>query len=117
MKADCRDSPLIRNTLGGKVIEIYSLMSTVEVAHSDMNDTPLEGRSVIGGHIDPLRMQGQCCVTERNACAAALGDKAWEAVVIAHWSLNLPRINMIGTSSGPGYTRHCGRQQAFKPAW
>ncbi|BCQ07745.1 hypothetical protein JMUB5695_01167 [Mycobacterium heckeshornense] len=76
MKTDSSDPPLVRNSLGGKLIEVDSLMGTVKVACSDVNHTPLKGRSVVGWHVDALRMQGQRGVTERKAGGAVPGDKA-----------------------------------------
>jgi len=57
VKAHVGDPPLIGNAQAGKVIEVDGLMGTVKVARADMNDALLKGRSVVGWHVDPLRMQ------------------------------------------------------------
>jgi hypothetical protein len=98
VKTDVGNPPLIGNAQAGKVIEVHGLMSTVKVARADMNDTLLKGRSVVGWHVDPSRMQSQCGVPQRNAGRAALSGDSRQAVGITHCWPKLPVVTAVGLS-------------------
>ncbi|BBY24737.1 hypothetical protein MSTO_49420 [Mycobacterium stomatepiae] len=42
-------------------------MCAVKVARTDVNDTTPEGRPVVGGHVNSLRMKGKCRVGQGDA--------------------------------------------------
>src|ERR1700760_2096591 len=74
VKTDTGDPPVMRNAQAGKVIEVNGLVRAVKVARADVNDTTLKGRSVIGWHVNALRMQTQCRVAQGNASFRARGE-------------------------------------------
>ena len=56
-QTDAGNPPLIGYARAREVVEVDGLMCAVEVARADVNDTPLKGRSVVGGHVNSVRMQ------------------------------------------------------------
>ena len=53
-QADAGDPPLIGDARVGQVVEVDGLVGPVEVAGADVDDPALQGRTVIGGHVDVL---------------------------------------------------------------
>ena len=68
-QTDAGDSPLIGNALAGQVVEVDGLVGAVKVAGADVYDAALQGRTVVGRHVDSLRVQWERVVTERNSGA------------------------------------------------
>ena len=56
-QADAGHPPTIGDARPSEVVEVDGLMCAVEVARADVDDTALQRRPVVGGHVNSLRMQ------------------------------------------------------------
>src|SRR5947199_7797925 len=70
-QADAGESPLMGNARAGQVVEIHGLVGAMKIARSDVYYAALQGRPVVSGDIDALRLrvQWQGVVAERNSGA------------------------------------------------
>ena len=68
-QADAGDPPLVGNARAGQVVEVDGLVRAVKVARTDVYDSALQGRPVVGRHVDSLGMQSKGVVAERNSGA------------------------------------------------